>query len=70
MAGSVEVKSDAPDDGNIARYWGDFNLSSKNKVTEVLEKVDYPMEGSLLNPRQSQRKNPHTSADVFFPSAS
>jgi hypothetical protein len=70
MPEAFQVKADDPDDGNIARYWGDFNLSSRNKVTEVLEHVGYPMEGSELKPRTKQQKNPHTSADAFFPSAS
>jgi len=70
MAGILHVKSDTPDDGNVARYFGDFSFDSKNKVSEVINNIaKYPKKGNELTPRIKQQKNPHTSSG-FFPSAS
>jgi hypothetical protein len=71
MAGVLEVKSDAPDDGNVSRYFGDFSNESKGKVNEIIDNIaKYPQKEDTLTPRTKQQKNPHTSGDAFFPGAS
>lgn len=71
MSNVLHIKSDAPDDGNTARYFGDFSNESKGKVNEMIENIaQYSKKGNTLTPRTQQQKNPHTSGDAFFPGAS
>lgn len=68
---SSGVPADQDGGDSVRRYFGDFSFESKNKVNEVINNIaNYPKEGDELTPRTKQQKNPHTSADVFFPSAS
>jgi hypothetical protein len=63
--------TDSPDDGSVARYYGDFSFESKNKVNEMIENIaQYPKNKKTLVPRTRQQRDPHTSGDAFFPSAS
>jgi hypothetical protein len=40
-------------------------------VNEMIENIaNYPKDEDTLAPRTKQQTKPHTSADVFFPSAS
>ena len=69
LSSGVSAEQDGGD--SVRRYFGDFSFESKNKVAEVIDNIaKYPMKGDELTPRTKQQKNPHTSADVFFPSAS
>lgn len=68
---SSGVPADQDGGDSVRRYYGDFSFESKNKVAEVIDNIaKYPKEGNELIPRTKQQKNPHTSADAFFPSAS
>lgn len=70
MSNVLHVQSDAPDDGNTARYFGDFSNESKGKVNEMIDNIaQYSKKDNTLTPRTKQQKNPHTSSG-FFPSAS
>jgi hypothetical protein len=70
MAGVLNVQSDAPDDGSVARYFGDFSNESKGKVNEIIDNIaKYPQKEDTLTPRTKQQPKPHTSSG-FFPSAS
>ena len=69
LSSGIPAKQDGGD--STRRYFGDFSFEAKNKVGNMLEDIaNYPKEGGYLTPRTKQQKNPHTSADVFFPSAS
>ena len=71
----ANLSSGVPDDqdggDSVRRYYGDFSFESKNKVNEIIDNIaKYPKSGDTLTPRTRQQKNPHTSADSFFPGAS
>lgn len=68
---SSGVPADQDGGDSVRRYYGDFSFESKNKVNEMINNIaNYPKDGDELTPRTKQQKKPHTSADVFFPSAS
>ena len=68
---SSGVPADQDGGDSVRRYYGDFSFEAKNKVGNMLEDIaQYPKQGGYLNPRTKQQKNPHTSGDAFFPSAS
>lgn len=68
---SSGVPADQDGGDSVRRYYGDFSIESKNKVNEMIENIaKYPKRGSITVPRSTQQKNPHTSGDAFFPSAS
>ena len=69
LSSGVPAEQDGGD--SVRRYFGDFSFEAKNKVGNMLEDIaKYPTKGGYLTPRTKQQKNPHTSGDAFFPSAS